>query len=664
MIDTRPVVTPPPRRGMPPDEPNTDALRELANQPRWLCWKLEYIDGRWTKPPYQTNGRKASSTGPTTWTTYTRAIAAAKSGRFDGIGYVLFRGHPDVDPIAWPADTLVGVDFDDCIDPRTGEIELTAERQMRSLNSYSEVSPSGEGMRVFVRATLPPGHNRKGPVEMYETGRYLTVTAQHIAGTPTTIEPRQAEIEHLFAEVFPAATAPSNQRVSPHPDPRQIDRGDDELLARISASKQGPKFDALFFRGDVQTYHGGDDSSADCGLASILCWWADKDESRVLRLMQTSKLNRDKWNRSDYLPRTIAAAASLIISTYRDGGEPPGDLAEPRRDQQAAALKRAFGLSSGPVVALQPWQVKAELLRRARQEPTQNDEWDWRADLAAADPVARTPGAHYLETRAIPLEIAAAAGVLYVRSWAGHPAVVFPFRDRAGALVAAQGRHLTNDLKPNKRTGGPSKMGVFATPGAFNAATVAIVEAPIDALSLAAAGLPAIALHGTNAPAWLAAALAFKTVCVALDNDKAGNDASLRLIGELSAFGGRCERLHPAAGKDWNEILVAKGLAALVEELSRNGLCAAETETSSARAKVANDRPVDWESILQSIGEPNPISDLRYELIWRAVDHAWPSFTAADGSVLSDESSWISWTSDVRRTEGELTRSLKALRAG
>lgn len=76
------------------------------------------------------------------------------------------------------------------------------------------------------------------------------------------------------------------------------------------------------------------------------------------------------------------------------------------------------------------------------------------------------------------------------------------------------------------------------------------------------------------------------------------------------------------------------------------------------------DRPVDWESILQSIGEPNPISDLRYELIWRAVDHAWPSFTAADGSVLSDESSWISWTSDVRRTEGELTRSLKALRAG
>lgn len=76
------------------------------------------------------------------------------------------------------------------------------------------------------------------------------------------------------------------------------------------------------------------------------------------------------------------------------------------------------------------------------------------------------------------------------------------------------------------------------------------------------------------------------------------------------------------------------------------------------------DRPVDWESILQSISEPNPISDLRYELIWRAVDHAWPSFTAADGCVLSGESSWISWTCDVVRTEVELTRSLNALRKG
>ena len=47
---------------------------------------------------------------------------------------------------------------------------------IRALDSYTEISPSGTGIRIFARGKLPPGGRKRGRFEMYETGRYLTVT--------------------------------------------------------------------------------------------------------------------------------------------------------------------------------------------------------------------------------------------------------------------------------------------------------------------------------------------------------------------------------------------------------------------------------------------------------------------------------------------------------
>ena len=51
------------------------------------------------------------------------------------------------------------------------------------LNSYAEISPSGTGLRIFWFAKLPPKDRKLGGFECYESGRYLTVTGNHLPGT-------------------------------------------------------------------------------------------------------------------------------------------------------------------------------------------------------------------------------------------------------------------------------------------------------------------------------------------------------------------------------------------------------------------------------------------------------------------------------------------------
>jgi Toprim-like len=169
-------------------------------------------------------------------------------------------------------------------------------------------------------------------------------------------------------------------------------------------------------------------------------------------------------------------------------------------------------------------------------------------------------GAAYLERRGIPLQLAAAAGVRFSATWgasskwSGVPAVVFPMRDESGAYVAAHGRYVTGNLKA--RTEGPTSLALFETPGALEVQTFALVEAPIDALSLTALGLPAVAMVGTSPQAWLHRHVYERRVLIATDADDAGDTAAAALVAQLGSFGAQVERLRPPVPtKDWNEAL-------------------------------------------------------------------------------------------------------------
>jgi len=179
----------------------SDAVPEtLRQRPTWVCWRYQFDSDRdeWTKIPVDpTTGRNAKSNDSETWATFEDAVDYhERSGtNTDGIGYVVHDG-----------DTVAGVDLDDCRDPETGDLEAWGRTAVDAVPTYWEVSPSGTGLRAFGLGFVPDGGTRadindaEGHIEMYDSGRYLTVTGHTLEETPDTVEQVNDEIADVHAE--------------------------------------------------------------------------------------------------------------------------------------------------------------------------------------------------------------------------------------------------------------------------------------------------------------------------------------------------------------------------------------------------------------------------------------------------------------------------------
>jgi putative DNA primase/helicase len=111
-----------------------------------------------------------ASTELMTWATFEQALAAYEAGEppYDGIGFVFCN-----------ADPFVGIDLDDCFDPESGEVARWAQKIInRVQEGYVEISPSGNGIHIIVEGTVRDGGMRKGKVEMYDRGRFFTITGK------------------------------------------------------------------------------------------------------------------------------------------------------------------------------------------------------------------------------------------------------------------------------------------------------------------------------------------------------------------------------------------------------------------------------------------------------------------------------------------------------
>jgi primase-polymerase (primpol)-like protein len=279
---------------------------DIKDLRQWLCWRIEERNGELTKVPYTPRtGQRADSTAPDTWGGYDEAASACKDHSYAGVGFVFT-----------PEDDLCGVDLDKCLDPETGEIEGWARAVIEELDSYTEISPSGKGLHVLVRATLPEGRNRKGRFEAYDRGRYFTVTGKHLAGTPQTIEVRQEALQSVVRRVFGEESA--NGHTKPVAAAEPVDNGlsDSEVIQKALAASNGARFSRLW-NGDTSGY--GSPSEVDLALCGMLAFWTGGDATRIDTLFRQSGLYRKKWERNDYRNRTIREALSGKTEFY----EPP-----------------------------------------------------------------------------------------------------------------------------------------------------------------------------------------------------------------------------------------------------------------------------------------------------------------------------------------------------
>jgi len=167
---------------------------------------------------------------------------------------------------------------------------------IHKMNSYSEFSPSGEGIRIFVKGTLPDGvtGRKKGNIEIYQAVRYLTVTGHASKNMPQTIEARQEAINEFYKQIF---EAPKPEQPKPNRNNGQhLELEDNVLLEKALSAKNGDKIKRLY-DGDCSEYPS--QSEADLALCSLLAFWT-KDSTQLDRLYRASNLYREKWDEKHY----------------------------------------------------------------------------------------------------------------------------------------------------------------------------------------------------------------------------------------------------------------------------------------------------------------------------------------------------------------------------
>lgn len=124
--------------------------QELKQFPQWVCWKHEKQNGKLKKVPISPyTAEKAAVNDSRTWNSCKKAIKHFELHQRNGmlgVGFV-FTGD----------DPYCGIDIDNCKDPETGELTPLAQELIETLDSYTEISPSGTGIHIIAKAKLRGG---------------------------------------------------------------------------------------------------------------------------------------------------------------------------------------------------------------------------------------------------------------------------------------------------------------------------------------------------------------------------------------------------------------------------------------------------------------------------------------------------------------------------
>jgi|HigsolmetaGSP11D_1036233.scaffolds.fasta_scaffold00512_9 hypothetical protein len=287
---------------------------ELKTRNQWVLWKLverKTPKGvKKTKIPFQINGKSADSTNPETWATFEQVVSAFNNnpGMYSGIGFVFSEDDP-----------YLGIDIDDCIHE---DISPEAKAIIEKVASYTETSQSGTGIHMIVKAKLPGERNRKGPFEFYQSGRYFVMTGNVLEGTPLTIADNQKGVDEAYSLIFSPERGAAQKQIAAGQQEQAATAqdisfddflGDNQIIEIASRAKNGYKFYSLY-RGDWQS-HFQSQSEADQAFCNMLAFYT-KDPAQIDRIVRSSGLYRDKWDRDDYRNTTIERALRDTTGSY------------------------------------------------------------------------------------------------------------------------------------------------------------------------------------------------------------------------------------------------------------------------------------------------------------------------------------------------------------
>ena len=277
-------------------------LDELKLLKQWVGYRLTWDDKRGKARKIPVNpmtGSNAKADDPTTWGTFDEAVSWAvhdaqskgvQVGQAGGVGFEF--GEPS---------GIMGIDLDAVI-LKDGTLKSFAADIVATLNSYTEFSPSGRGLHILCKIDTPLsaiGNNRRNDaigLEMYDTGRFFTITGQ-IYGEPRTVKNASESIKIIYDKYLLRENIKSlnmtPSRSSTKVFLNQADT-DFEILEKMFNSRHGSEIRGLY-DGNISAY-GDDWSRADLALCSHLAYWTGGDERRIDAIFRQSKLMRPKWD--------------------------------------------------------------------------------------------------------------------------------------------------------------------------------------------------------------------------------------------------------------------------------------------------------------------------------------------------------------------------------
>lgn len=265
------------------------------------------------KPTDWGTGVVSDAQDPRIWTTYENARAASPH-----VGFALTENDP-----FWL------LDIDDCLLPTGKWSPLAVSLCTMFAGAYVEVSQSGRGLHIIGTGTVPPHacKNAAHHLELYHTSRFVAFgrTAEAIGDAGLDCSVALAALVTQYFAPLPDAPEGALPAWTDAPHPEWCGPADDaDLIRRARSSKstasafgKTASFEQLW-TADVDVLAAAfpdperpyDASGADAALARHLAFWTGGDCERIHRLMLLSGLVRAKWDRDDYLTRTILFACS------------------------------------------------------------------------------------------------------------------------------------------------------------------------------------------------------------------------------------------------------------------------------------------------------------------------------------------------------------------
>ncbi len=275
--------------------------RELKDYPYFCGWKYEQVKGKQTKVPKTIRGYNADTSKLTEFCGFNEIIKRRDS--FDGIGIAIAGG-------------MAAVDIDHCI--VDGKLSEMAEQIIDKVNSYTEISPSGKGIRILGKTS---GfhydrekyyiNNRERGLEVYAARDkgYVTVTGNAVGNRELR------DITDVLPEILETyMRRPESSMRNNTVEATGSFLKDEEVIEKASKASNGNKFVSLY-NGDISGYPS--QSEAELAFMTILAFWCGGDEEQMERIYLGSGLKRDKWNRADYRSSTLRKAINGVSEFYR-----------------------------------------------------------------------------------------------------------------------------------------------------------------------------------------------------------------------------------------------------------------------------------------------------------------------------------------------------------